>query len=137
MFKYTTLALCLISLNAFAHTSYVGIEKKSQHSCFLTIENSYYEGEETRNNLRIDVTIALADDHDHDHGHEQFHITLKPGATSDLYSGMRSNGKDQLNVFSSSTETLNPSMYAFRWLHGNHFHTAQCLNLNLENHTHE
>lgn len=125
--KAIALIFSLYSLNAFA-TQYTGTIKGTNESCYLTIENSYYDGAEDKKNLRINVEVSFPDDHHHDEM-EQFQITLAPAQLANIYAGLGVNGQDKLNVGSSSVTEFIPQMYSFRWLHGSHFHNLQCLNL--------
>lgn len=140
MKSFALLALAFYSTTAFSHQTYIGQTKNGGDSCVLEIENIYYEGNEERKNLRIDVSVHVQDEHAHasDHNdHDTFHFTLKPQTMNNIYSGLAANGKDLLNVSSHSNEELLPNMFAMKWLHGNHFHSMQCLNLKLADHSHE
>lgn len=125
--KVFALILSLYSFNSFA-ALYSGVVKGKNQNCQLKIENTYYDGTEERQNLRINVEISFPDDH-HADELEIFQITLQPTPVVNVYSGMALNGQDKLNVGSSSNNEFIPQMFSFRWIHGSHFHNIQCLNL--------
>lgn len=136
------LSSLLVSTSAFAHVEYVGTLKGSNTPCVLEVENTYFENNtESAENFRADVAVSLeapADDHDHgdgDHGNE-FHFTIKSSGKPQLLSGVASNQQDLLNVLTApgSAGLDTPTAFAIKYLHGNHFHTAQCLNLKLADH---
>lgn len=136
----TTSAL-LFSVNAFAHTEYVGTVKGTNAPCVFEVEQTYYENNiETPENFRADVAVSLEDGDDHDHGTEdhgdELTFTVKPSAMANIFSGFGANQKDQINVLvAANTKGLEaPTAVAIKWLHGNHFHTAQCINLKLADH---
>ena len=74
----------------------------------------------------------MEDDHHLISQVEELFFTIKPGARPHLLSGLGENQKDQINVLTKAgTNDLDDlESYAVKWLHGNHFHSAQCVNLN-------
>lgn len=133
--RFIALALMVISLNALAQTSYVGKQRGSNTDCFLHINNTYYLGDiETAANFRADVVLEFQDGA-HGGGHnEELDFTIAPTSRNDVLSGLGLNGKDQANIFikPGSTALTLPLNYAVKFLHGTHFHSAQCLNLKLQ-----
>lgn len=132
-------AAIFFATSAHAHQVYQGQTKHDGSVCILEVEQIYYEGSEEAKNLRIDVVVEVLDEHAHldqKHNHDSFAFTLKTTALKNIYSGLGENKKDQLNV-SSAVESFIPQNFAMKWLHGNHFHSLQCLNLKLADHSHE
>lgn len=138
-FKLLAISALLISANAFAHTEYVGIVKGLNTPCVFEIEQTYYEdNNEIPANFRAEVSVALEDGDDHGHkahGNELSFI-VKPSVMPNIFSGLGANQKDQINVsvVPGSIGLEAPTAVAIKWLHGNHFHTAQCINLKLAAH---
>lgn len=129
----------LITLIAFTHLTFAQTElkgtiKNSGQPCSLHIQQIYYiDNIETPENIRADVIASLEDDN-HNISHEkEFFFTLKPASRQNLFSGVADNQKDQLNVLTRSG-TLGFDLvdsYAVKWWHVNHFHSAQCVNLQI------
>ena len=140
--KKTLLVLSslLMSVNAFARIEYVGTIKGSSTPCALEIEQTYFENNiETPENFRADIAVSLEasdDNHINDKSGNEFHFTVKPSGKPQILSGLGSNQQDSVNVLTSpgSVGLQAPVAFAIKWLHGNHFHTAQCLNLKLVDH---
>jgi hypothetical protein len=126
-------ALILVSSTVFAHTEFVGNIKGTTDICSIEVEQTYFEGNiETAENFRADVVVSLADDGHGDHlDGDVFSFTLKASSKPNMLSAVGANGHDLLNVLvaAGSQGLENPTAFAIKWLHGNHFHTAQCLNL--------
>lgn len=135
---YLVLALLLISANAFAHTVFVGTIKGTTIPCSLEIEQTYFENNiESAENFRADIHVSLESD---GHGHlkhgEEFHFTVKPTNKAQILSGLAANQLDTINVLTApgSQKLDAPVSFALKWMHINHYHTAQCLNLVLADH---
>ena len=134
------LSSLFMSVNAFAYTEYVGTIKGSNTPCVLEIEQIYFENNiEAPENFRADIAVSLEasdDNHINDKHGNEFHFTVKPSGKPQILSGLGSNQQDSVNVLTSvgSTGLQAPVAFAIKWLHGNHFHTAQCLNLKLVDH---
>ena len=132
------LGTLLVSTNVMAHVEYVGTLKGSNTPCVFEIEQTYFENNtETAEHFRADVAVSLeAADDDHDKHGNEFNFTIKPSGRPQLLSGVGSNQQDLLNVLTApgSTGLEAPVAFAIKYLHGNHFHTAQCLNLKLVDH---
>jgi hypothetical protein len=126
------LAFLSSSISAYAHTEYAGKVKGTNLDCGLHIEQTYFlNGEETPANFRADVTVVLQDDH-HGASHGlELAFTIAPGANPLVLTGLGSNKKDQVNVNqkAGSFGVDDLQSYAVKWIHINHFHSAQCLNL--------
>lgn len=121
-----------ISTTAFAHTAFVGTVKGTGAVCVIEIEQTYYENNiETPENFRADVAVSLDDGDDHLKDEGELTFTIKPSGKPQILSGVGENQKDLINVLTSvgSTGLEAPVSFALKWLHGTHFHTAQCLNL--------
>lgn len=120
--------------NAFAHEAFVGTLKGSGEPCTLEIEEIYFENQiETPENFRAVVAVGLHEEEEFnkdDHEHELLFV-LKPSGKPNILSGVGDNQKDLLNVLvaNGSMGLEAPVSFAIKWLHGNHYHTAQCLNL--------
>ena len=126
------LALIAFSNLVFAQSEYKGNIKGSSLSCTLRIEQVYFiDNIEMIENLRADIVALLEDDHHHISSSEEFFFTVKLGARPNLFSGTGENQKDQINLLVTPGQTgLNSiESYALKWLHGNHFHSSQCVNL--------
>jgi hypothetical protein len=124
----------LLSFNAFAHTEYVGTLKGTNSPCVFQVEQTFYENNiESPENFRAEVAVNLDDGHGHQSG---FTFLVKPSANLNIFSGLGVNQKDQINILvaANSKELESPVTVAIKWLHGNHFHTAQCINLKLADH---
>lgn len=132
--KYVMMLLASLSFNAFAHDVYQGTIKGTTRPCTLEVDQVYYENNvETPANLRADIVISFEDAHHHkmmgvSHGEELF-FTVKPSANPLVLNGLAQNKQDQVNLFTADGTLKTLSMYAVKWLHGNHFHSAQCVNL--------
>jgi hypothetical protein len=125
------ISLLVFSNLAFASTEFRGNIKGKSQPCSLQIEQVYYvDNIEKPENLRADVTASLEDDH-HISQMEEFYFTIKPASRPNLFSGIADNQKDQLNVITKagSLGVEIVDSYAVKWLHGSHFHSAQCVNL--------
>lgn len=136
--KNLAVILGLISFNVFAHEHLVGTIKGSNLPCSLEIEQIYYlNNVETKENLRADVVVSLEDEH-HNHkavAHgDEFLFTIAPSANPLMLTGKGSNNKDQVNVFTKDGSLKTISSFAVKWLHTNHFHSAQCVNLKHADH---
>lgn len=139
---FFVLGTLLVSTSAMAHIEYVGTLKGSNTPCVLEVEQTYFENNiETAENFRADVAVSLeAADDEHIHGQDkhgnEFNFTIKPSGKPQLLSGVGSNQQDLLNVLVTpgSKNLEAPVAFAIKYLHGNHFHTAQCLNLKLVDH---
>lgn len=122
----------LISLSTFANaqTEFKGTLKGSSLPCSLNIQQVYYANNVQRpENLRLDVVAVVEDEHHLiAHGEELF-FTVGPGARQDILSGVGSNGKDQINIIRKTPSLESIDSYAVKWLHTNHFHSAQCVGL--------
>ena len=121
-----------ISTTAFAHTAFVGTVKGTGAVCVIEIEQTYYENNiETPENFRADVAVSLDDGDDHLKHEGELTFAIKPSGKPQILSGVGENQKDLINVLTSvgSTGLEAPVSFALKWLHGTHFHTAQCLNL--------
>ncbi len=122
-----------ISLNSLAHIEFSGKIKGSNKPCSLHIQQTYYAGNDSNpRNFRADVVAILEDDHHIAVSHaEELFFTVSPAANMNVLSGMAQNKKDQINVMrkAGTTDLSNVEAYAVKWLHHNHFHSAQCLNL--------
>jgi hypothetical protein len=131
-FMKLIMSLLVFTNFVFASTEFKGTIKGTSNPCSLNIVQVYYvDNIEKPENLRADVMASLeAEDHHISRG-DEFFFTIKPGSRSNLFSGIATNQKDQLNVITKAgtlgLETLD--FYAVKWLHGTHFHSAQCLNL--------
>lgn len=126
--KYLIL-LSFFTEMAFAHALFRGNLKGTDLPCSIEIEEVYYLNNiETPANLRVDVIASLEDDHDHG---DDFFFTLKPTGRADLFSGLGDNGRDQLNLIINNgiPDFSDLNLYALKWWHINHFHSAQCVNL--------
>lgn len=126
------IGLLVFSNLAFAHSEFVGTIKGSSRPCSLHIEQIYYaHNVEKPENLRADVVASLENDEHHITQGEEFMFTIKPQSRANLLSGIGANGKDQINVLTrAGTAALDVvDAYAVKWLHGSHFHSAQCVNL--------
>lgn len=137
---FLVLSTLLVSTTAMAHVEYAGLLKGSNTPCVLEVEQTYFENNiETAENFRADVAVSLEaadDDHNHDKHGNEFNFTIKPSGKPQLLSGIGSNQQDLLNVLIApgSSGLESPVAFAIKYLHGNHFHTAQCLNLKLVDH---
>lgn len=128
------LILCLlVSTNALAHTQFVGTIRGSTEPCSLEIEQTYFENNSNRpEDLRAEVRVRLeADDHNHLKHNEEHVFIIRPGANPLILNGLGSNQKDQLNVLRQDQNSLTPVSFAMKWLHINHYHTVQCVDLKL------
>ena len=128
------IALCalLLSHSLMAHTVFVGTLKGTNHPCSLEVEQFYYENNvESPENFRADVAINLKDGHNHFNHSELLTFSIKPSGKPQVLSGVGANQKDLINVLtaSGSMGLDSPVSFAVKWLHGNHYHTDQCLNL--------
>jgi len=137
---FLILGTLLVSTTAMAHVEYVGTLKGSNTPCVLEVEQTYFENNtEAAENFRADVAVSLEaadDEHGHDKHGNEFNFTIKPSGKPQLLSGIGSNQQDLLNVLIApgSAGLEAPVAFAIKYLHGNHFHTAQCLNLKLVDH---
>lgn len=138
--KFSLLAVTaiLFSVNAFAHTVYVGKVKGTNAPCEFEVEQTYFENNiETPENFRAEVAVSLTDgDHGSDKHGDELTFLVKPSAMPNIFSGFGSNQKDQINVLvAANTLGLDaPVAVSLKWLHGNHYHTAQCVELKLADH---
>ena len=128
------IALCVLSISQTlqAHTVFVGTLKGSNHTCSLEIEQTYYENNiETSENFRAEVAVNLEDGHNHFNQCDLLTFSLKPSGKPQILSGVGANQKDLINVLTTvgSIGLESPVSFAVKWLHGNHYHTDQCLNL--------
>lgn len=124
----TTVSFLFFSTTVLAHSSFVGTIKNSGAPCSIEVEQSYYENNiETPENFRADVVVSLSDGDDNVNNR----FTIKPSGKPQILSGVGENQKDLVNVLTSvgSTGLETPVSFALKWLHGSHYHTAQCLNL--------
>jgi hypothetical protein len=125
-------ATLITALSVQAHTEYAGKVKGTNLDCALHIDQTYFvNGEETPANFRADVTVVLQDDH-HGASHGlELAFTIAPGANPSVLTGLGTNQRDQVNVFqkAGSLGVEDLQSYAAKWIHINHFHSAQCLNL--------
>ncbi len=128
--------LTSLSHAALAHDVYQGTLKGSNLPCTLEIDQVYYENNiETPENLRADIVVSLEDSHHKMAGHgEEFSITVKLSSDPLIYTGVGSNQKDQVNLVTTDGTFKTLSLYAVKWMHFTHFHSAQCLNLKYVNH---
>jgi len=130
--KFISLLLVSGFINAYAHTEFVGVLKGSATPCSLEITHTYNEGQD----LLADIVLSLEDSHHHfvgvTHG-EEFLFTIK-SAGGNVFSGIGANGKDQANIVTKAGKLDDISAYGVKWLHGNHFHSAQCVNLKRAQH---
>nr|BDT27215.1 hypothetical protein BHI3_06810 [Bacteriovorax sp. HI3] len=130
--KNTILALALLaSANVMAHVEFVGTIKGGTEPCSLEIEQTYFENNSNRpEDFRAEVVVHLeADDHNHLKHNEEHTFIIKPGANALVLNGVGSNQKDQLNVLRQDQNSFIPVSFAMKWLHINHYHTVQCVNL--------
>lgn len=127
------LTLCF-SVNAFSSTVFIGSVKGTGVPCTLEIEQTYFEDNiEIAENFRAEIAISLEDGDDHKnlkHEDEMIFI-VKPSAKPNIFSGVGANQLDQVNllVTPGTIGVESPVAVSIKWLHGNHYHTAQCLNL--------
>jgi hypothetical protein len=127
------IALLVFSNLASAQIEYEGRIRGTSKPCSLRIDQIYYENNNQQpENLRADIVASLEDEHHHLSHVEEFFFTIKLGSRPYLFSGLGANQKDQINVLTKAgtTDLNNVDSYAIKWLHGNHFHSAQCVNLN-------
>lgn len=120
------------SATAFAHTAFVGTVKGTGEACVLEVEETYYENNiETPENFRADVAVSLDDGDDHLKHEGELTFTIMPSGKPQILSGVGENQKDLINVLTAvgSTGLEAPVSFSIKWLHGTHYHTAQCLNL--------
>lgn len=141
MKKSIIVLAALISTNAFAHLTYTGVTKDTGVPCSLEIEQTFFENNiENHANFRAAIAVSLVDGDDHGHGghghDDHFDFLISPSGKPNMFSGVGSNAKDQINVLVApgSAYLSAPIAFSIKWLHGNHFHTAQCLNLKLAAH---
>lgn len=117
------------------HTEFKGNIKNSDEICSLHIERIFYEGAEAPENLRAEVVVEVVeehgqgDEHDSEEDREEFKFIVAPGNRPNLFSGTRANGRDRLNIITSSSDLETVESYALKWMHINHYHSAQCMNL--------
>ena len=135
------LASLVLSANAFAHTTFIGTVKGTGVPCSLEIEQTYFENNiETPANFRAEIAVSLVDGDDHGHGEgnhdDHFDFTISPSGKPNMFSGVAANKTDLINILvAPGTPGLSaPTAFSMKWLHGNHYHTAQCLNLKLAAH---
>lgn len=128
----TLIGLLIFSNFAFSHSEFAGNIKGTSNPCSLRVEQVYFvDNLERPENLRADVVASLHDDDHHIARGEEFFFTIKLGSRPNIFSGLGSNQKDQINVLTKAGSTaLNiVESYAVRWLHISHYHSAQCVNL--------
>jgi hypothetical protein len=126
-FLYLLIFTCLAS-KALALEEFRGLKKGSQEECSLIIQQIHSEKP-----FQAEVMVVLKDDH---HGavaqNEEIYFQVGLSTTrTDVLSGFGTNQKDQINIFiRPGSQGLNePHSFAVKWLHNNHFHATQCLNL--------
>jgi hypothetical protein len=130
------LFLMVLSVSASASTLFTGKVKGSNSVCELEIIQSYYENNtEKPENLRVEVAVSLSEG-DHTDSDHKMMFTVSPGARANIFSGVGVNSKDLINVSaaSGSVGLVAPTAFSVKWLHGSHYHTAQCLGLALSTH---
>jgi len=103
---------------------------ESGFTLVATIQRTYFIDEvETAANFRADVVIEFQERAHGRNSTETMDFTLAPAARPNTFSGTA--GRDTLNVVvAPATQGLEAAQsYAVRYMHGNHFDSAQCLNL--------
>lgn len=128
------LSFLFFTSTAFAHSTFTGSVKGTGEVCVLEIEQTYYENNtENPIDFRAEIAVNLNDgDHgNHDDHGEELTFIVKPSLNPQILSGVGANQKDLVNVLTSvgSNGIDMPLSFSVKWLHGSHYHTAQCLNL--------
>jgi hypothetical protein len=133
--KNLAILLTLTTLNAFAHTEFVGNIKGTSELCFLHLEQVYYETNvESPENLRANIAISFGEEDPHhknvSHGEELF-FTIKPTQNVLVFNGVGTNLKDEVDVLRNQDSKDFEELVSFvvKTWHVNHFHSIECLNL--------
>lgn len=110
-----------------------GQDAISKRDCFLFVTEVGFTGSEQT----AEQFFAVIETN-YVHGGDKpapFTIKLlkdKPG----VLSGVSNNGKDQIAIFlnPNDLDLRNIKSFNLRWLHGNHYHSNRCVNMNIHQH---
>lgn len=100
-----------------------GQDASNQEECFLFVT------EVAPANSEFYAMVLTSYSHDHE-APQALRVQATPNRPKTL-SGTAENGSDQIAIFLGSPELdlRHATAFNLKWLHGNHFHTNRCVNL--------
>ncbi|MEK2688592.1 hypothetical protein [Bdellovibrio sp. GT3] len=110
-----------------------GVDAISKSECMLFVTDVGYTGpEQTPDQWYAVISTSYS------HGHAAptpITVKIHPEKAGVLY-GTAANGQDQIAVFLNPQEIdlRNINSFNLKWLHGDHFHTNRCVNMQVHAH---
>ena len=126
--------ISLLTTSAFATQIFNGKQSRGGHACSLEVLHTY--STDPANEIATemaDVRIRFIDGGHGSVNAEELDFTLSLNPVGNILSSTGANGRDtlQIEIMAGSRGLSAPVRYGVRFLHGTHFHSAQCLSLSL------
>ena len=113
-----------------------GRDANTNEECFLFVTEVGYTGPgQTAEQFFAVIQTNYAHGSDHAAPFTVKTVANKPG----VLAGLGSNGQDQIAIFldPKTLDLRNVKSFNLKWLHGNHFHTNRCVDMNVHSHEDE
>jgi hypothetical protein len=135
MKKQLVLSIILLaSFTASANTIFTGKQSRGNHTCTLEVLHTYSTDPSNEQATEMaDVRITFIDGGHGSTEREELDFTISLNPTGNILSSTGANGRDllQVEITSGTRGFAAPVKYGARFVHGNHMHSVQCLNLSL------